>query len=281
MTDNIYYNWFSNLALTTFKWKNLPDTVDPRFLELCLYFDGLAVFFYDDIMGYLCLQCMINGELNVYRVPVRRTAYATNGYFNYDLTEENSVVIFNNYTRTNTFYTVSYYAQKVANVDKTMDINLNAQKTPIALRTSENQRLTTENAFKKYEGNGPVIVLDESFNPNTFGVLNLQAPYLVDKLQQQKREYINEFLTQIGVTSTNNQKKERLISDEVNTDLGMSVSSIFPRLDMRKQACEKINALFGLNIDVEYNKMGVEELMESYKRVNNPEETEEEVPEDE
>ena len=251
--DNVYYYWFQNLATCMFNWKNVPETIDTRFLELCLYYDGKAVFFMDEELGYLGLQVLINGQLNVYRVPINRTAYAINGYHHSHLTPSNSVIIYNNYSRTNTFNTVLYYTNLIAEIQKTIDINLYSQRTPITIKTTENQRLTTANAYKKYDGFSPVIVTDESFDTRNFQVLNTQAPYLVDKLQQQKRETTNECLAMLGITSINSQKKERLISDEVLNDSSAAIASRNIRLQARKDACEKINKVFGLNMDVEFN----------------------------
>ena len=87
-----YYNRLTELALSMFEWQNLPESVDPRFLEMCLYSDGMAVFFEDEVLGPLALQCMIGGHLNVYRIPTERRAYATNGY-NKQLDASNSVII--------------------------------------------------------------------------------------------------------------------------------------------------------------------------------------------
>ena len=91
-----YYNRLTELAISMFEWKNLPESVDPRFLELALFADGMAIFFEDEVMGYLALRTMIGGRLNVYQIPTDRRAYASNGY-NRELNEDNSVIIFNSF----------------------------------------------------------------------------------------------------------------------------------------------------------------------------------------
>ena len=95
-----YYNRLTELSISMFEWKNLPDTVDPRFLELTLFSDGQAVFFYDEDIGYLALQNILGGKLNVYRVPIERRAYAVNGYQKV-LSDKDSVIIYNNYLHSN------------------------------------------------------------------------------------------------------------------------------------------------------------------------------------
>ena len=94
-TYDYYFMRLSNIAVSIFEWKNLPETVDPRYLELALMSDGRAVFFKDEVMGYLALRCMIGGRWNVYDIPTERTAYAVNGYQN-RLNPEDSVIIYNN-----------------------------------------------------------------------------------------------------------------------------------------------------------------------------------------
>lgn len=125
-----------------FEWKGLPDSVDPRFLELALFADGMAIFFKDEDLSddyngqFFALQTMIGGRLDVYRVPDERRAYATNGY-NRRLDSKDSVIIFNNMTRTNCLADIEYFARKLYEVDRTIDVNVKGQKTPIAILCDE------------------------------------------------------------------------------------------------------------------------------------------------
>ena len=136
-----YYDRLTELAISMFEWKNLPDTIDPRFLELTLFGDGYSVFFQDDVIGYLALQCMIGGQLNVYRIPTDRRAYATNGY-NKQLNEKNSVIIYNNLLHTNSVLEITNFSKRLHNLDRIIDVNANAQETPILIACSENERQT-------------------------------------------------------------------------------------------------------------------------------------------
>lgn len=248
-----YYNRLTELAISMFKWKNLPDTIDERFLELTLFADGMAVFFEDEVMGYLALQTMIGGNLDVYRIPRIRTAYAVNGY-NRRLNEEDSVIIFNNMLHTNCLTEIEMFAKRLYNCVRTIDVNVNAQKTPILILCDENQRLTMNNLYMQVDGNRPVIFGSKNMDRDSIKVLNTGAPYVADKLQVTKTEIWNEALTYLGISNTNVNKKERLISDEVTRNMGSTVASRYSRLEMRKQACDKINRMFGLDIDVEYRE---------------------------
>lgn len=248
-----YYNRLTELAISMFEWNNLPPTIDERFLELTLFSDGMAVFFKDDVLGYLCLQCMIGGNLDVYRVPKYRRAYATNGYNN-ALDETNSVIIFNNMLRTNSMLDVQMFSQRLANLDRAIDVNANAQKTPVLIQCDENQRLTMKNLYMQYDGNEPFIFGDKSLNTNALKVLKTDAPYVADNLYQLKVQYWNEALTYLGISNVNVLKKERMLQDEVQRNQGGVIASRYPRLEARRQACEKINEMFGTNISVDYRE---------------------------
>ena len=246
-----YYNSLTELSLSMFEWKNLPATIDQRFLEMCLFSDGMCVFFEDDVLGYLCLQCMIGGKLNVYRIPMQRRAYATNGY-NKELDGTNSVIILNNYLHTNSMLDVEMYSKRLYDLDRAIDVNAKAQKTPVLIQCDESQRLTMKNLYKQYDGNEPFIFGSKGLDANGLKVLQTGAPYVADKLYELKSQIWNEALTYLGISNTNVTKKERMISDEVIRNMGGTIASRYSRLESRRQAVEQINKMFNLNIEVNY-----------------------------
>lgn len=248
-----YYNRLLELAINMYEWKGLPDTVDERFLELTLFSDGMAVYFRDEILGDLCLQTMIGGNLDVYRIPMERTAYAANGY-QVRLDPMNSVIIFNNYTHTNSMLDIEMYARRLYNIERTIDVNVNAQKTPVMVIGSEAQRLTLKNLMMQYDGNEPFIYGDDKLNVNALNVLRLDAPYVADKLNILKRQIWNEALTYLGIENSNTEKKERLVTDEITSNLGGVEAQRFCRLNARRKAADQINAMFGTNITVDFRE---------------------------
>lgn len=239
--------------MVMFEWENLPDTIDPRFLELTLFFDGQAVFFKDDVLGYLCLQCLTSGNFDVYRVPMERRAIAVNGY-NKDLSRNDSVIIYNNYLRCNSVTDCVMFADRLYNLDRIIEVNANAQKTPVLIKANEKQRLTLLNVYQKWEGNAPVIFGDKGLDTNSLQVLKTDAPYIGDKLYDLKTRIWNEALTYLGISNISIQKKERLITDEATRSMGATIASRYSRLESRRQACEKINKMFGLDIWVNYRE---------------------------
>ena len=257
MNDYTYIQYayrLMELSISMFEWKNLPEGIDERFLEMVLFTDGQAVFFRDDELGdYLALQCLINGKLNVYRIPINRRAFAVNGYQK-QLTDKDSVIIFNNMLHTNSWLDVKMFAKRLYNLDRIIDVNANAQKTPILIKGNEQQRLTLMNLYKEYDGNAPVIFADKSLDMNALQVMSTQAPYVADKIYQLKTQIWNEALTYLGISNVSFQKRERMVSDEVTRSQGGTVASRYSRLNARRQACEQINKMFGLNIDCDFRE---------------------------
>lgn len=254
LTYRQYLNRLTELATSMFEWKNLPDTVDARYLELHLFETGCMVYFKDDVIGDLCLDCIVNGRLDVYGNPLLRRAYS--GYNNYQklLKYNNSVIIWNNYLHTNSILDVEMFARRLYNIDRIIDVNANAQKTPVLLQGNEKQRLTLLNLYKEYDGNAPFIFGDKNLDINSLKAFSTNAPYVCDKLYQLKTQIWNEALTYLGISNINIQKKERLITDEVTRNQGGTIASRYSRLETRRQAVEKINDMFGTNIEVNYRE---------------------------
>ena len=253
MVHRQYYNRLTELSISMFEWKNLPASVDPRFLELTLFAEGRAIFFKDEVLGPIALQCTLGSKMNVYRIPTQREAIAVNGYHN-ALNEKNSVLIYNNMLHTNSMLDVRIFAERLADLDRTIEINARAQKTPILLQCEETQRLTVKNMYKEYDGNAPVIYGDKQLSPNSIKVVTTGAPFVADKLFTLKTQIWNEALTYLGISNINVQKKERLITDEVTRNQGGVIASRYSRLEARREACKKINELFNLDIWCDYRE---------------------------
>ena len=251
--QSFYRDRLTDIALSCVKWKNLPEEIDPRFLEWCLFYDGMAIFFKDDITEkFVCIQVMPSGQFNMYRITKERTAYAVNGYQNSDLNETNSVIIYNNLLRKTSVQDIEIYAKKLTNIDLTLNVNVNAQKTPIAIICDETQRLTFQQLYQNYAGNMPFIFGDKGLNLDNVKSINTQADYKGEELNKLKTDIWNEALTYLGVSNVQYQKKERINTEEINRSMGGAFASRRSRIKARQNAVEEINKMFGLSIEVDF-----------------------------
>lgn len=249
-----YYNRLMELSMSMFEWKNLPDTVDERYLELGLFSSGCMVFFKDDVIGELALNMTYQGGYDIYGEPTRRRAYSRYNQFQTTLDKDNSVIIWNNMLRTNSALDVQMFAYRLYNLDRIVDINANAQKTPVLITCDEKQKLTMKNLYLQYEGNYPVIFGDSNLDIKSLSVLKTDAPFVSDKIYDLKVKIWNEALTYLGISNINTTKKERMITDEVVRNQGGTIASRYSRLESRRRAVKKINKMFGLNITVDYRE---------------------------
>lgn len=258
-TYEYYVSRLTELALSVFEWKNMPISIDAEYIERSLFDNGMAVFFYDEVLGYLGLKVAANGPFNPYEIPIYRRAYSSNG-FNIDLDINNSVIIYNNIIRTPSVMDICSFARILYDIDCTIIVNMRSQKTPIMITGSEEQKLTLLNLYKEYDGNSPFIFGDKNIDLNALKVLKTDAPFVAPKLYELKVAYWNEALTYIGIPNVNVQKRERLITDEVERTLAGAIASRNSRLKARRRACGLINNMFGLNIwcDVDESLNGKE-----------------------
>lgn len=255
------YMWrLLDIAMSVFEWENLPKGIDQRQLEFWLLRDGFCGMLYDEDLkvdsrrapeGYAVLPMMIRGNWDIYDYPKERTAYATNG-LQYQCNEDNSVIIFNDYLRTPMWFTLKQYAYRLAMCDRTIDVNLAAQKTPKIIRCTESQRLSLLNLAKEVDENKNWITADKNLDIEGIQIFDTSAPFVALDVQVLKHQYWNEVLTYLGIENVNTDKKERLITDEVMSNMGDVEGQRFVRLNARKQACEMINELWGLNVDCNF-----------------------------
>lgn len=264
---NHYYMYLRSLAYQLFQWEGLPDSVDPRYLEMSLHDQGYVAFYKDPNLSYLALQGALSGRIDNYGLPTAFHASAINYYktfplYNYKDIKKNNmgVVIYNNDLHVNSLGSITMFAQDLAELKSIIRINQNAQKTPIALKANKNTRLSLETIFSQVDGNSPVIITDEAFDTDNMKAINLSAPVVFPQLNDQKNNVWNEFMTWLGVDNTNLMKKERMVTAEVegNKDQVDNSANIF--LKSRQEASEKINDLYGLNTSVHIRAEIVQEM---------------------
>ena len=244
-------NRMSNICMNVFEWEGIPDTVNERFLEKTLFYNGVACYLRDEIIGDLALSTTLSGQLDVYGDPVQWLAYGANGY-NKDCNRLDSVLIWNNYMRVPTFFTARQYARRLYEIQRAIDVNVKAQKTPVMILSPESQRLTMKNLYLKYDGNEPFIFGDNALEIGDIQALRTDAPFVSDKLHVLFNNVWNEFLTFCGVENMNVEKKERVVEAEAVGNYGNVEVQRNVFLDSRRKAAEQINKLFGTNINVRY-----------------------------
>lgn len=273
-SEVFWYN-FNRLklkAISMFEWINLPKEIDERYLELMLCQNGYVCFFKDqlvpDVDTYFALQCTLGGRFNVYNIPTVYQIYTASGY-NARRTAEDSVIIYNNLLHSPTVPLLMYHAYNIANVERTIEINLNQLKRPYIFLVPENQRYTFIKLVNDIKNNQDVIIGNKDLNLDNINPINTITPNNTLDLYTLKKRYYNEALTDMGINNLNVDKKERLVSDEVSSNDEDVLINRNSMLYARKMACKQINDMFGLNIDVKFRNDFMKEKQEEYIEIDN------------
>lgn len=255
-----YYDRLKALALSRFEWVGLPETCNQRFLERVLFSDGIACFCkHPTNGGILSIRTTPSAELNVYEESTHYRAYSVGFEHEYPL--DDIVIVRNNYMCKSTESSLELFALRLANVERTIDINMNAQKTPVIIRCDEKERVTFKNLFNQYDGNAPIIFGTKSLDTEKFKVFKTDAPFLIDKLNEQKRNLWNEALAFLGINSNPSaDKRERLITDEVNANNEQTETMLMSNLATRLQACEELRNKFGIDATVRLREIEGKEI---------------------
>ena len=265
LTYNFYYDRLLEMSLSRYEWLNLPESVDARFLELTLFKNGLALFFDDDVLGMLALPVIISGPFNVYKIPIRRRAFtpgvssvnetdkSTVSTYHAERTNKDSVICYNNMLHSPSLNMCRMFARRLADIDRTIDVNISAQKTPVLIESDSNTLLSLKNAYKQYEGNFPVIFGKKGIADNV-KVLMTGAPLVAPALQQLKQTIWNDALESLGIANHGADKKERVNTLEIQANQGGTIASRYSGLIAREQACDAVNKMFGTNIGVRYRE---------------------------
>lgn len=265
LTYNFYYDRLLEMSLSRYEWLNLPDSVDARFLELTLFKNGLALFFEDDVLGMLALPVIISGPFNVYKIPIRRRAFtpgvssvnetdkSTVSTYHAERTNKDSVICYNNMLHSPSLNMCRMYARRLADIDRTIDVNISAQKTPVLIEADSNTLLSLKNAYKQFDGNCPVIYGKKGISEH-INVMTTGAPLVAPALQQLKQTIWNDAMEALGIANHGADKKERVNTLEIQANQGGTIASRYSGLIAREQACDAVNRMFGTDISVRYRE---------------------------
>lgn len=269
LTYKAIYDKFKMIAVNRFEWDGLPDGIDEKFIENFLFDEGQAIFFRDPGMSYMCLKADNGAEQNVYGEPLGWWATGFNYHEYYDA--DQCVIISNNKPRIPTAQFITFYANKLTEAERTMDVNVKACKTPFIFACDDKDVLSFKQIFAKVDGNEPAIYADRGLNLDSLQVFQTGVKFLGNELQDYKHTVENELLTFLGVNNTPVDKKERLITDEARSNDEMIQSFCDIQLEARQRACKEINAMFGLSVSVKLranNQQPVENYVEKEDKNN-------------
>lgn len=261
--DNILLSkkqWFNiyrelrEIYMATFKWKNLPETVNARYIERMLLEHSQLAFYKEPILdGFVCLQSTTTGKFDIYGDPVYSTVYGVNG-FSRQLKPDTFVTIWDNLDRFNVKMRLMQFAKRIYNMERTIDVNISQQKTPRIIKGTKDTELTIKTMLRDVDDyKEKVVVLDGFDDSSKIDIVLAPAPFVADKIRTEKRELWNEVLSFIGILNNSSEKSERLVADEVIVSSALALIKRSARQEARQQAIDKINKKWNLDIELKIN----------------------------
>lgn len=266
VNDDTYFDYlerFKRIALSMFEWVNLPKSMNARWLERCLYYNGQASLLKTKDYGFINTNCCSSGKINIYGLPTKLNCYSFEfqsirklytGLNPLDTEKQREaketnecILVLNNWEGVPTCRTMELFALRLYEAERTCDVNIKAQKTPVLVVVDEKQRLMMENLYSQFDGNQPFIFGDSGqFNTDILKAIKTDAPFIADKVMEYKKEIWNEALTYLGVNNIMLEKKERLVTDEANSNNELINLNLQSFLAPRLEACRQFNEKFGL-----------------------------------
>ncbi len=269
-----YMTELQKICRSRFLYENVPDGIDTRFLEYSLYVNGTACLFYDDMVEqYMSMKAIVQSGLNEYGLPYRFIGQGYNEYQK-ELTLDNAVLVLNNDLMLGDMPTVQMYAHILANFDTTVLMNSTTLRKPYMFLGDKKSEMTMRTIWKKILKFEPLFLSNKSYNAENIQVLDLlkgSGHYLKD-CYEIKTNYFNEFLTHMGVSNVAQQKKERMLSDEVSRGMGGSLSFRNSPYECRSKAIDQFNEMFGESMTVDFNE-SITEIVDDARQQVTGEET--------
>ena len=263
----MYRGEMLTLAENVFEFKNLPEFIDVSYLNKTLLRNGSIAFFKDEVLGLIALPYDVIGDSDIYGRPIEIMARAANGTYYKKLKRDEFVIMYDNNGRYPIFMDICQMAERIALSKRTIDVNIVQQRTPRIWKTSQDKKRTLQDMLSEIDGMMENIATYESIDIDDMNVVLAPAPFVADKIDLHLDKEWAEFYRLIGVANLVEQKKERMIKDEMSASQGGTIASRFSRFEPRKRAIDEINKKFGTNIEVSYydgepTSEEVEELME-------------------
>ena len=250
-TYRMYMRQLMTLAENVFEFENLPEYIDTAFLNKVLLNNGSIAFFKDEVLGLLALPYVNIGKLDIYGRPTKIKVISKSVYQR-TLNDDEFVIMYDNNGRYPLYLDIEQYAERLAQMQRTMDINIAQQKTSRFWKTKTENEKTVRDIINNVDGYENTVLTYDNIDLDDTQIVLQPAPYVSDKIDLQKDKIWNEFLRLIGIANVSYQKKERNIKDEIQAMQGGTVASRFSRFEPRKKAIDMINQKFDTDIKVKY-----------------------------
>lgn len=248
-----YVRRCTSLASNVFIYKKLPELIDISYFNLTLLKLGSIAFFYDDVLdSVIALPYTAIGKLDIYGRPIDIMVRSFNGRYYRKLKYGEYVIMYDNTARSSIYLDILQICERLALSKKTIDVNIVQQRTPRIWKTNQEKARTVKDLSNDIDGFEESVTAFDTLDIDELTCVLAPAPYVADKLDIHLEREWADFYQLVGISHLQEYKKERLLTDEIETSQGGTIASRYSRYEPRKEAIDKINKKWGLEISVEY-----------------------------
>lgn len=250
-----YFDIIVNLALARVTYENLPKEIPPAMLEAKLLWRGAAIIFKDDVTNlYAVTDVTLQGNLDIYGVPVQRLAYAYN-YINKPYYKDNSVIMWSRPLATPEINNIMYHCDSLTNMRTSRDMNIIQQRTPVIISGEQEAKLDQDNMIQKILRGIPFFRVNRNALKSNISIeaMDLHIPAIFDKMDNAMLREFMTCLAELGIEGAGVEKPERLVSSETSYNNGLIEAARNSVMEMRKRWCTQFNEMFGENVIPHWN----------------------------
>lgn len=251
-TYQMYLREMLTMAENVFCIDNVPENVDMSYVNRNLLRKGAVVWFKDEVLGTIALPFTTRGNFDIYGNPIEVDARAFNGRYFRRLKQGEFVIMYDNASRYPIYADIVQIAERIALCVKTNDVNIKQQRTPRIWKTSQDMKKSVEDIINNIDCLEEDVTTYDSIEWDDVQAVMAPAPYVADKVDMHLDKLWAEFYRLIGVANLIEQKKERMIQDEMTASQGGTIASRYSRFEPRATAIKKINKMFGEKMSVYY-----------------------------
>lgn len=260
-TEFYFFNKLKSLACGRFAYNGLPREIETFYIEQVLFYNGKGVLFKDDVLNrFAFMKVTLSGEIDIYNTPMERQAFAVTGYLK-TFNKNNSVLIKNNPDSMPSAYICKFYAKRLAEIWRTIGVNLRAMRTPVVIASPDDMLLTYQNLGEQLDNNVPVIKVRDTVDLDRIKCLDLGAKSYLRELEEEFVRVKCQALTDLGIDNSAVEKPERLVSSETDGNNGEIALHRATELATRKRAIEAFNRMYGFNATVNYRELDIKAFL--------------------
>lgn len=264
-----YTRYLFQKVISVFEFEGLPEEWADNYFKYVLFGYGVIAVIYTDKYGIICQDCGLSG-FDVFYQPTRCIIANPHlpGLKEFKI-HENCEIIKLQPDYGSVMDLVTTYADLMALALETTGANLlNSKLSYVFFAENKTAAESFKKLYDRVASGEPMAVIDKNLLMEDgtpawqIFTQNVGQNYITDRLLNDMKTLEDQFNTVIGVPNANTQKRERMITDEVNANNVDTQCRVNLWLETMNKDIEQVNKMFGTDIKVKYRYDDITKVVE-------------------